>query len=63
MVSLRFAGKSYPSLSAFHSECGHRSVSTNAFYQRIHTGWTRKEAAMTPIQKQHRNHHRRAKRK
>lgn len=62
MVSLRFGGKSYPSLAAFHSEVGHRSVSSNAFYQRLHTGWSRKEAAMTPLKKQHRNH-RRAKRR
>lgn len=38
-------------LASYHDQHGHKSVSYNAFYQRLFTGWSKKEASTIPIQK------------
>lgn len=49
-------------LASYHEQHGHKSVSMNSFYQRLHTGWSKKEASTIPIKKRT-SGRRRAKRK
>lgn len=38
-------------LASYHDQHGHKTVSYNAFYQRLHCGWSKKEASTIPIQR------------
>ncbi len=49
--SIRYKGKTYPSLFALHAENASADLSYNTFRKRIHAGWPAAKALQTPVRK------------